>query len=341
MSDLENEKQPSIPENQTRETAAGAPVAQSAPSTEETPKPVCPEPAAIGDERVSILKHGLVKKALPGEGEQAGIEIKVQNNSDKIIGTAAFEAVFYDGEGNQIGTAKHDIIELAPGPRRVPVFIPSPSDKAASYAVKVVRTTIPPTPNVTGNDKIKIINHSLLEMQLQVDAWMVGMEFSMQNISDTTIATVVFEAEFFDKDGNIFDKMQHKEIEFYPGQARGVRITSSIRDYNKIKSYDVKIAKLLTADFEKVQIRRRDVKVTSEGNLDIKGAVKNISGAKTDAAVVVNIFNTKNEDIGCRVILLKDIEHKALRDFQLTFTPPPGEIVDTCILKAVSEIVTS
>lgn len=141
MSESENLKESSLPENQTREMAAGAPVSQGKPPAEEAPKPVCPEPVATGDERVSILKHGLIKKALADKGEQAGIEIKLQNNSDKIIGTTTFEAVFYDSEGKELGTAKQEISELGPGPRPAPVFIPSPSDKAASYAVKVVRTT--------------------------------------------------------------------------------------------------------------------------------------------------------------------------------------------------------
>lgn len=302
------------------------------------------EPTATGNEVISILKHCLVKK--PGGsdgGEKTGIELRLQNNSDKIVGTVVFEAVFYDRDGNVVGTGNQELVQLSPGPKALPVFITSSShegDEVASYSARLVKATTTPTPNITGNDKVIILSHSFLEMQIETDAFLVGVDFSMKNASDITIATMIFEVEFFDKDGNIFEKVTHKEIEFYPGQARGVRILSSTRDNNKVKSYSVKIAKLITADVEKVQICRREIKLNKAGELDVTGSVKNISGVKTDASIVVSYLNLTNQDIGSRAIVITAIEPKSYREFKLSFKPPEGEIVNTCTMKVVSDVLT-
>jgi hypothetical protein len=249
--------------------------------------------------------------------------------------------VFYDKEGNIVGTGKHELVELSPGPKALPVFIASSShegDEVVSYNARLVKATTAPTPNIASNDKINILKHSLLEMQIEDNAFLVGVEFAMKNVSDITIATIIFEIEFFDKDGKIFEKVTHKEIEFYPGQARGVRIYSSTRDCNKVKSYSVKIVKLITVDVEKIQICRQEIKLNKAGELDITGSVKNISGVKTDTSIIANYLNLKNEDIGSKVIVIKDIEPSSYREFKFGFKPPEGEIVNTCSLKVVSNV---
>lgn len=302
------------------------------------------EPTATGNKIISILKHCLVKKSDGTDGvEKTGIELRLQNNSDKTVGTAIFEVVFYDKEGNVVGTGKHELVELSPGPRALPVFIASSNhedDKIVGYNARLVKATTAPTPSTDSNDKVNILKHSLLEMQIEADAFLIGVEFAMKNVSDITIATIIFEIEFFDKDGNIFEKVAHKEIEFYPGQARGVRIYSSTREFNKIKSYNIKIVKLITADIEKIQICRQEIKLNEAGELDITGSVKNISGVKTDTSIIANYFNLKNEDIGSKVVIIKDIEPKSYREFKFSFKPPEGEIVNTCSLKVVSDVST-
>jgi hypothetical protein len=329
--------------NEPEETVKEALLSEGVSAKEAIPATKYTGPAATGNEIISVLKHCLVKKSGgPDGGEQTGVELSLQNNSDKTVGTAVFEAVFYDRDGNVVDTGKREIYELSPGPRAVPVFITSSShegDKVAGYIARVVKATIPPTPNITGTDKVIILKHSLLEMQLQIDNYVVGVEFSMKNSSDITIATMMFEAEFFDKDGNIFEKVMHSELEFHPGQARGVRICASTKDYNKVKSYSVKIVKLMTTDVEKVHICRREIKLNEAGGLDITGSVKNISGVKTDAAIVVSYLNRKNEDIGSRVIVIAAIEPDSYREFKLDFKPPEGDIVNTGTLKVVSDVL--
>ena len=320
------------------------PLPESAPAQEAMQAPKYPEPKAAGNEMVSILNHGLVKKAAgPGARERIGVELKLQNNSDKIVGTASFEAVFYDADGNIVDTVKQHVSEMTPGPKALPVYVASSveADKVASYSVSVVKTTAPPTPSVIGNDKVLIVNHTLLEMQLQVDLYQVGVDFSMKNASDVTIATLIFDAELFDKDGDVIERVTQKEIEFRPGQSRGVRLCASTKDYNVIKSYAVRITKMVTVDFEKVQIRKRDIKINKAGELDISGSVKNIFEARTDAALVASFYDTANQDIGSKVVMITGIEPGSHRQFHFDFKPAPGDVVNTCILKIVSDISTA
>jgi hypothetical protein len=302
-----------------------------------------PELTATDNEIISILKHELVKKTMGTDGgEKIGVELRLQNNLEKTIGTAIFEAVFYDRNGNVVGTGNQEIVEFSPGPRAVPVFIASSSnegDEIVSYCARLVKATTPPTSNVTGNDKVIILKHSFLEMQIEVDAFLIGVDFSMKNTSEITIATMIFEVEFFDKDGNVFEKVTQKETEFYPGQARGVRIYSSTRDFKKVKSYSVKIVKMVTADIEKVQICRQEIKLNKDGELDITGLVKNISAVKTDVSITANYLNLKNEDLGSRAIVITNIEPKSYREFKISFKPPESEIVNACALKIVSDVL--
>ena len=49
--------------------------------------------------------------------------------------------------------------------------------------------------------------------------------------------------------------------------------------------------------------------------------------AKTDAAIVTTFYDPKKENIGTRVLVLKDIEPKTVRPFRVRFKPQEGDTV--------------
>jgi hypothetical protein len=81
--------------NEGLETTARETVAE-APSVGETAvkgfggTPKAPEPTAIGDEKIAILKHDIYRKGGEGDTTEAiGIELAVKNVSDTVIGSVA------------------------------------------------------------------------------------------------------------------------------------------------------------------------------------------------------------------------------------------------------------
>jgi len=202
-----------------------------------------------------------------------------------------------------------------------------------------------PAPTATGNEKIKILKHSLPETDMSRDEeytsgeeYPISVELAIRNVSDSTIATTVFEAVFYDEEGNIVDTVKHREICLQPNTSRAIRISSSETEYDKVKSYDVRVVRTTTADVEKVQLRRHEIRTTETGEEEIRGIVKNISEVKTDTAVVVTFYDPKKENIGTKVLVLRDIEPNTIRQFDLKFKPQEGDRVGTYSLN-VGEIV--
>ncbi len=204
-----------------------------------------------------------------------------------------------------------------------------------------------PASTATGNERITIPKHDLSivpvpareeEIEYGKPPTPDGVELVIRNVSDSTIATAVFEAMFFGAEGNILDTVKHKEIELQPDTSRAIRICSSIYEHERIKSYDVRLVRATTADVEKVQLRRHEMTTTETGEEEIVGVVKNLSQVKTDAAVVATFYDCNKENIGTKVVILRDIEPNAVRKYAFKFKPQEGDIVRTYSLN-IGEIV--
>ena len=314
-------------------------IAQEA--TEEAPK--APEPTAIGDEKIAILKHDIYRKGGDDTTEAISIELAVKNVSDTVIGSALFEAELYDIEGNILDKVEEKITELKPGlSRTVRISYSQPkSDKVKSYCVRVIKTTMPPELKAIGNEKVKILKHGIITQEVDDSRVHIGgVDIAIRNVSDVTIASVVFEAVFYDIEGNVMDTVKRVEAELKPNFSRAVAIHFSQQDVYHIRGYDVRIVRMKTVDAEKVQLRRHEIKTTDDGQEEVGGIVKNISGVKTDAALVATFYDSKKENIGTRVVILRDIEPGSLRQFHFMFKPIEGDIIRTYNLN-IGDIVES
>jgi hypothetical protein len=155
------------------------------------------------------------------------------------------------------------------------------------------------------------------------------IEFTAHNISEKTIATVWFEATFLDVEGNVLETVKHKETNIEKSRSRAVYIKSTMLIFGRVKSYTVRITRIVTADVEKVQLRRQETKRDPSGAYEVIGTAVNISNAQTDAAVIADFYNQGKECIGTRVLLLKNIEPGKAKAFKLFFKPQEGDKISS------------
>lgn len=292
----------------------------------EEDSPSAPEPVATGNDQVAILKHDLYRKD-SDDKEAIAIGLKIKNASDAIIGSVLFEAELYDIEGKTLGTVEKKTIDLKPGSTRtIRLEYSGPdSDKVRSYCAKVAGMTTPPQPEVTGNESIEILKHSLNIGFKHELGNMSSASITIRNVSQITAASIIFEATFYDIEGNVMDTIKHREIDLKPGNSRAITIQLDKPGIEKFKSYNIRIARMTTADVEKVQIRRHEMKTVGNGEEEVRGVIKNVSNEKADAALAASFFDDKKENIGTRVIILRDIAPDDVKQFHITFKPIEGD----------------
>ena len=328
-------------ETEAQEAAKEKPVAeeQAAKEAEEAPK--APEPTAIGDEKIAILKHDIYRKGGDDSKEAISIELAIKNISDTVLGSVLFEAELYDIEGNILDKVEQKTIELNPNvSRTIRINYSEPkSDKVRSYCVRVAKIAMPPELKATGNEKIAILKHRIITQEDDdTRVHMGGVDIAIRNVSDVAVASVIFEAVFYDIEGNVLDTVKHSEADLKPNFSRAVAIYFSQQNVYQIRGYDIRIVRMRTADDEKVQLRKHEIKTTDDGQEEVRGIVKNISGAKTDAALVATFLDSKKENIGIRVVILRDIEPGSIKQFHFMFKPIEGDIMRTYTLN-IGDIV--
>jgi hypothetical protein len=186
-----------------------------------------------------------------------------------------------------------------------------------------------PEPIAIGNDKIKILKHEFEGINDRQLGCTKVLNVAIRNISELTIATIIFEAQFYDIEGNILEAVKHKEIDLRPKTSRAVFIQSSIMQPGSIKGYNIKVTKTITTDLERVQLRRHEIRTTETGDEEVGGIIKNISEVKTNAALVATFKDSQGEKIGVKVLQIKDMYLGELRKFHFIFTPPEGVKVKT------------
>ncbi len=199
-----------------------------------------------------------------------------------------------------------------------------------------------PESTATGNEKVTILKHSLFRAIDEGVSFSdsIGAQLAIRNVSDSTIANAVFEAAFYDIEGNIIDTVKHREVDLKPSASRGILINSSVSKFHldEVKGYNIKITRMTTADVEKVQVRAQEIRTIGVDEDEVRGTVKNISNVKTDAALIATFYDYKEENIGARVIILRDIEPNTVRQYRFLFKPQAGDKLRRCTLH-IGEIV--
>ena len=189
-----------------------------------------------------------------------------------------------------------------------------------------------PAPTATGDERITILKHELsLTDPVAELPTPAGVELAMRNVSGRNIATAIFEATFYDQEGQVVSTVRHNEVEFMSETSRALRINSTLShlESHRVKSYDVRVVRTSTTDVESVQLRRHEMRTAKTGEEHVWGIVKNISEHQKDAAIVWTFFNPKKQDIGTRVVILRHIEPHTIRPYAFIFRPPEDDTVRT------------
>jgi hypothetical protein len=179
----------------------------------------------------------------------------------------------------------------------------------------------------TGDEKIEILKHDFFDVY-EDNRWVLkpaGLNVTIRNLTELTIATAIIEAAFYDMAGHVLETATHKAVELWKDTGRAIRINSKIMEVGKIKSYDVKVARTRTAEQERVQLRAHDINRNQAGEDVVLVIVKNVSKAASDAAVVVTLYGANKEEVGRKVAVLRDIGPETIRQCELAFKLHEGD----------------
>lgn len=301
-----------------------------------------PDPIVTGNEQIEVVYHSLIIKEGKEENIGKGVVIGVKNITSINIGKIIFEAKLFDVKGNVVDVVRYNMSDLEEGKSRN-VNIETPKANAVnikSYYVEIIKIITTPIPLVVDNDRIKILKHALHDMDDNIDPFnntlKTSVDLAIKNVSDKTVSTAIFSCIFYDSEGNVLNKIYHKEYDIKPNACRLISI-STIETLAKIKSeyaksYNVTLIKTITTDTEKIQLLRSEVKEMSSNSKEVIGLLKNISDVIVDTVVAVTFLDNAEEKIGMKILQVKDIKPYSTRQFSLVFTPPEGYIVKTHII---------
>jgi hypothetical protein len=155
--------------------------------------------------------------------------------------------VFYDEKGNVIDTIEKNISNLKRDEIQILHIgtLKAKERDIKSYNIKVANIITIPTPIVRGNDRIKILSHHIKKPIYHncgsIPDLKCNVEITIKNITDKTVATAIFNAVFYDLEGNITDTIRHEEYEIKPNASRAITITvdNMMYGHNTAKRYDI------------------------------------------------------------------------------------------------------
>lgn len=283
------------------------------------------------DKYISITKQNIYKNTTENEIlDEVGIELAIKNISGETIDYIAFDVEFLGISGNVLQINELELIDLKSDTERsfVVKYSGCEMDKVESSYIKVAKMAIVPEPIAIGDEKIKILKHSFAEVgrKRKNASETYDINLSVMNNFDKTVATITFEACYFDIQANVVDRVKHNEVDIEPGCSRRVIIKSlaNKKEGFNIKSYEVRVVRVTTADEEKVQLRRCSGRTTKNGE-EITIIAKNISDVKVDAAVFVTFYDYQERNIGSRALILRNMDPRSVRQSFLLFKPREGD----------------
>ena len=291
-----------------------------------------PDPVVSGNEKVEILSHSLILKKATKDGRGKGVAFTFKNNAGASIGKLIFEAILFDAKGNVIDTIERSINDFEAGKTYNLRIMPPKADYAdiVSFDARIKEMVVTPVPKAEGDQRLVILRHSFQDtgmLDVGIELIKRGIELAVRNVSGESIASAIFAVDLIDAEGNYISTLKHTETDIRRNTSRAFLIqTTSVKD-DIIRSYNVKLIKTVTAELEKVQLRRNEVKRLPEGREELSGLVKNVSSVKTDAVIVVTYLDANEEPIGVRTLKLRDIAPGTVQNFALEFTCPEGMTV--------------
>jgi len=251
---------------------------------------IMPQTTAVGNEYIKVRGHRLILKEGHKDKAGRGVSMDIENLTGGDIGKIIFKVKFYNEKNELLEEIEPVMTDFGKNKARTIYILSSKAsgNNIMGYEVKVEKVFITPAPVATGSNSIQILSHSLRDPQNnnpRGDPQTI-IDVAIRNISDKKIATVVFDAVYYDAEGNILDTLRHREIEINPKSSRAIYICSQKAHPLAARSYKVTVVKAVTADTEKVHLYTHEVRTAESGQEEVRGILKNISNVITDAALV-------------------------------------------------------
>ncbi|HAS04758.1 MAG TPA: hypothetical protein DCR71_03220 [Dehalococcoidia bacterium] len=182
-----------------------------------------------------------------------------------------------------------------------------------------------PEPVANGNKQVEIVSHKVLPKSGEGSPGK-GVYLEIKNITSAAIGKLTLQTLMFDAKEYVIDTVEKTVTDFQCDKTRILRIVTSAENAD-VKSYEVKITNIAVTPVAVATGDER--KILPNGDVNVSGMIKNVSGIKTDASIAVTFLDTKKEEPGTVVLPVKDIEPGSVKNFSLLFRPPTGEKVKT------------
>ena len=90
-------------------------------------------------------------------------------------------------------------------------------------------------------NKIAILGHNIFREDDESGSGRIVIELNIKNVMDRAMGSVVFEAAFSDKDGNVIDVAEQKVSCLASGGMRTVRLVHKEDPAKPVENYNVKV----------------------------------------------------------------------------------------------------
>jgi hypothetical protein len=196
---------------------------------------ITPEPVIMDNDEVKIITHTLAEgNALNEEGFSRSIDVSIRNVFDKTFASVILEAVFMDGEGNELDTVRQKVLEIKPDSSRTVQISPAKPDAGMfrTYRLSVYRTV------TTDIEKVQIKSHEMKPLDGAVEISGV-----LKNVSDGKADAAVVTLFKDVKDEKIATKVAYiRDID--PGASKQFRFKFVEPEDESVNSYVISVGSI-------------------------------------------------------------------------------------------------
>jgi hypothetical protein len=104
---------------------------------------------------------------------------------------------------------------------------------------------IAPIPKVLSDEEIKILDHHLIDKDGEKNTTGEGVAITLKNTAGSYINKAVIDTVFYDLNGNILEHKLSNVMDLDKDKIQSLCIYSSNAAINKVRSYDIRIAKVM------------------------------------------------------------------------------------------------
>ncbi len=139
---------------------------------------------------------------------------------------------------------------------------------------------------VPEENKIAILDHNIFKEDDESGSSRIVIELNIKNVMDRAVGSVVFEAVFSDKDGNVIDTVEQKVSGLAPSGIRTVRLVYKEDTTKPVENYSVKVRDIVmvprpsVSGNDMILITKHELKYMDNAILEgLECGIKNISGS--------------------------------------------------------------